>query len=151
MKEIKLYNIDKVVFVDDEDYDSLNKYNWSLEDRVIRTKINDRKVSIGTFILGAKDEFQVDHKDRDIFNNIRSNLRYATISENCMNKGISKRNTSGYKGVCWRTARRKWQASIKVNGKLINIGSSDSKIEAAKMYNAAALKHFGPFAFLNDI
>ena len=41
----------------------------------------------------------VDHKDQDKVNNLPENLREATRSENSMNTGVRKDNTTGVKGV----------------------------------------------------
>ena len=35
--------------------------------------------------------------------------------------------------------------------KILNLSNSDDKIEAAKIYNEAALKYHGAYARLNDI
>ena len=93
----------------------------------------------------------VDHINRVSTCNSKNNLRLATRSDNQRNKKIQRNNTSGYKGVCWDKARNKWKSGIHVNGKIINLGRFDTKEEAARVYNEAALKYFGEFAYLNVI
>ena len=102
------------------------------------------------FILGVTDpDVDVDHKDHNGLNNSRSNLRLATVLQNMHNKRMHIGSVSGCKGVCWDTLGRKWKAQICINGKQTYLGMSISKGEAKEMYDAAALKHFGEFAFTN--
>ena len=85
------------------------------------------------------------HKDGNPKNNHIHNLRYATYSENGMNKRISKTNTSGYKGVGWNKRYKKWCASITVNKKVIRIGSYNNLEEAVQARQAKAKELFGEF------
>ena len=98
----------------------------------------------------AKGEF-VDHKDGDGLNNLRSNLRIATTTQNNYNKGIHKKNQSGFKGVYPYKGGKRWRVCIFKDGKQIQGGYHDDKIEAAKIFNELAIKHFGEFARLNVI
>ena len=43
----------------------------------------------------------------------------------------------------------KWQAMIKTSGRILHLGVFDSKMEAAKAYDAAALRLYGEFARTN--
>lgn len=62
---------------------------------------------------------EVDHiKCKEITNNNVSNLRWATKSEQMINRGISCNNTSGIKGVC--KDGDGWRATLMINGKRIN-------------------------------
>ncbi|MCH7686587.1 MAG: HNH endonuclease [Planctomycetes bacterium] len=48
-----------------------------------------------------------DHINRNRLDNRDENLRFVTFSQNQINKGLSTRNTSGFKGVCFcRTTKR---------------------------------------------
>lgn len=60
-------------------------------------------------------------------------------------------NSSGYRGVFFDVARRKWKACIFVDKKTENIGRFKSKHDAARAYNKRALEVFGPDAFQNII
>lgn len=91
----------------------------------------------------------VDHIDRNTLNNRRSNLRRVTAQENCWNRGKSRRNRSGFKGVCFRRDRGTWLASIRVSGILNKLGTFKTAEQAAFAYDMAARKYFGEFAYLN--
>lgn len=100
--------------------------------------------------LGAS---KVDHIDGNPSNNVLSNLRPATTSENAMNKRKSCRSISGYKGVSWKTERSRWRASIEINvdGKRrsMHVGYFKEAIDAARAYDAKAIELFGKFALTN--
>lgn len=160
MKTIQL-NRGKVALVDDELLAELSQYNWRCNrgvytcyaHRLIKNEAGQsRTVSMHRHIaklLGFPPEMRVDHRDRNGLNNQASNLRPATASQNAINQRLPRSNRSGYRGVCWGTARRKWLASITVNGRHKNLGGFDSKLQAARAYDAAATKLHGEFAQLN--
>ena len=98
------------------------------------------------FVYGEWPQKQIDHINGNKSDNRISNLRLATASQNLSNKGITKSNTSGYKGVSFNRTKKKWMASIKVNKKSINLGYFLTPEEASEAYKAAAIKHHGEFA-----
>lgn len=65
-----------------------------------------------------------------------------------VNPAYSRARTSRYKGVYLQTDG-KWRAQICVNYRKLNLGSYATEIAAARVYDAAALEHFGEFARLN--
>jgi len=102
-----------------------------------------------TFVSGQPTQkgLTIDHKDHDKSNNTKENLRVATKTENQANKPISKRNTSGFKGVT--KSGNKWYAQISIGSKETYLGTFELAEDAAMAYNDAALTHFGSFALLN--
>jgi len=118
-------------------------------DRYIRVSIDGKlhlcQLLAWLYVHGVLPASGVDHKDRDPSNNRMANLRVATKAENGANTALSRRNTSGAKGVRWNRECRKWQATIVVNGKSKHLGLFDS-IDAAKAtYMGAAREIYGQF------
>lgn len=89
---------------------------------------------------------QIDHKDRNRSNNAWNNLRAANHSQNQANQKISRKNTSGAKGVSWLKVDKKWRAYITVNGVKKHLGRFDNRSEAIAAYAEAASEKFGCFA-----
>jgi hypothetical protein len=94
------------------------------------------------FMTGNWPVNDVDHEDTDRANNIFTNLREATRSQNCANKRPMGR--LGVKGVTLNHGR--YQAQIKVKGKNFHLGYFDKIEDAAAAYIIAAKRHFGAFA-----
>jgi hypothetical protein len=92
-----------------------------------------------------------DHVNGNTLDNRKSNLRICSFSDNNKNRKISKNNSTGYKGVVYDKRNKKFIAKIGLNKKQIYLGYYIDPIDAARAYNAAAIKYFGEFANLNII
>lgn len=103
-------------------------------ERIIGRKLND-------------NEF-VDHIDGNTLNCRRNNLRLATRAQNAQNRGKTKRNTSGYKGVHYAALKKRWIAQIRGNGKYIYLGEYETAESAYAAYCATARELHGEFAKL---
>lgn len=149
-KEIPLTQ-GKVALVDDEDYEWLNEYNWHFEGRYAASRDKDRnKLYMHKAVLKDIEKGNVvDHINRDKLDNRKSNLRYADYSSNSANSKLASNNTTGYRGVYKRG--KYWRVALTYEGKQVSGGYYSTKEEAAEEYNRLAIKHFGEFAFLNDI
>lgn len=88
----------------------------------------------------------IDHINRNKRDCRRSNLRFVTPQQNCMNKSLSKSNRTGYVGVFFDTHMGRYRAKIGINNQRISLGSSDNPVECAQMYNWAAMLLFREFA-----
>ncbi len=99
------------------------------------------------FLDNIDDKSCVDHKDNDKSNNSVDNLRFATYSENNMNR--IKQSKNKYKGIVKRGNR--WRSRITHDGKDMWLGTYDTEQEAAIVYNIKALELFGEFANLNIV
>ena len=74
-----------------------------------------------------------------------SNLRWATTAENGQNQKLSKRNTSGSKGVSLNKNTQKWQAYIQIDGIPIHLGYFDNLEDAKQARIIKANEAFGVF------
>ncbi len=98
-----------------------------------------------TFIPNPENKPQIDHIDNDRINNNENNLRWCTHSENQINTGIAKNNTSGVKGVRFYKQHKKWCAQITHNGKKHHLGLFNTIEEATKTRQKKAKELFGEF------
>lgn len=134
-----------VTLIDEQDYERVSQYNWSAtkhHDRwyVHRTAHGQakKKIFLHRFILDAPEGLVVDHINGDSLDNRRSNLRLCSSSENGMNRGKTKLNTSGFKGIYLNKQTGRWVARIGINGRHIHLGTFDSREVAATVYDEAA-------------
>ena len=111
-----------------------------------KSKQIHRLVAIA-FIPNPENKVCVDHIDNNRTNNHISNLRWCNISENNCNRAKNcKKNTSGFKGVCFDKQCNKYRARIKLNGKCIHLGYYKSAEEASEAYKNKAIELHKEFA-----
>ncbi len=79
-------------------------------------------------------DMTLDRKDSD-GNYEPSNCKWSTSVEQQLNRRVRANSTSQYRGVCKPKGRNKWRASVKVDGKMLQIGAFNCEIEAAKAYD----------------
>lgn len=160
MKEIKLTK-GKVALIDDEDYEYLSRWRWKALNgkgdwcavRNTRAKVKSKYVTLymHRVIMDAPKGMTVDHINRNGLDNRRSNLRLATRRENQRNRGPVKDSASKYKGVVFDKRNKKWKAQINTGECNKFLGYFDTPEEAAKVYDEAAKKYHGAFAWLNKL
>ena len=92
------------------------------------------------------DGLQIDHINGNKSDNRLENLRLATPSQNQANKGFNSRNSTGFKGVSFIKCRKRYQATISVNNKNINLGSFKCPTAAYIAYVKAEREIRGEFA-----
>lgn len=157
MREIHLTQ-GKVAMVDDDDYEELAKFKWCAQEiarkwYAVRARPYNGKrqhVLMHREILDGEEGMEIDHKDGDGLNNVRSNLRSATHQQNQRNRPKNRNNTSGYKGVTWDKRKGKWMAKIYCDGKHIFLGYYKNAEEAGQAYDDAAKELHGDFARPNN-
>ena len=124
----------KVALVDDADYEEVSKYLWYAAKKggYPSTGMDGTVVPLHTFLLGKTPKGMLaDHRDRDVLNNQRANLRFATARESGMNRTMP--NRFGLRGV--NRIDNTWIAQMQVNGKKVYIGAFPSSHIAALAYD----------------
>lgn len=150
------------VIIDEEDYERVSSFSWKLDcyrykkrgkayfRGTFYKKIGDktyRSIWLHRFVMNQPswNNMVVDHKNGNTLDNRKENLRVCRQLGNSQNRVISKNNSSGYKGVSWYPATKKWKARIGVNWKRICLGYFDTPEEAYKAYCEASEKYHGEF------
>lgn len=95
------------------------------------------------YVHGEQTSKQIDHVNQNKTDNRIANLRPATRSENKMNVGINKANSSGVKGVSRKD--NKWCAAAQINGKKHWLGRFDDIADDRKAYEDFCKQHYGEF------
>ncbi|MCP4599218.1 MAG: hypothetical protein GY847_01550 [Proteobacteria bacterium] len=98
-------------------------------------------------IMDAGPTDEIDHRNGNRLDNRKENLRVATRSQNMANTILRKNNTVGLKGVY--PNKKRWMARITVNYEYLHLGTFDTPEQAGRVYDEAAINHFGEFALLN--
>lgn len=138
-----------VALVDAADADWLNQWKWCAINGkrglfYAYRECNGRGLLMHRLLIGARPGQLVDHHDTNTLNNRRGNLRVANHSLNAANRGPSRRNALGVKGVY--KAGNRFIALICVRGRSIRLGSFVTLEDASSAYQLAAAEHFGEFA-----
>lgn len=158
-----------IALIDDGDYQMVVAYKWYLRktkgtfyaqcwSKMVAGKRHG--IHMHRIILGVTDpKVFVDHKDHNGLNNLRSNIRICTQSQNAKNRTSEKNVTSVYLGVSLNIDKRNkkeykyWAVHFKINGKLKHVGqfpnTKEGEVKAAKRYDHYALNNYGEFANLN--
>lgn len=99
------------------------------------------------YVYGSWPTDNIDHINGDGTDNRLSNLRECNQQQNNGNhQRLNRTNTSGYRGVTWKSDKKKWKAYININNRQTHVGYFDTKEAAYEAYRIAAIKHFGEFA-----
>lgn len=155
--EIVIFIVNKKeVIIDLEDWEKIKLKSWSLDSsgRVghsRRKKGLPRKwFALARFIDGTPKGMgiEVDHINRNVYDNRKQNLRRCNRSQNQRNVGPTK---GRFKGVHFDKSHNKIKAAIRINGFHKHLGYFTCEVEAAKVYNIAAKKAWGEFAYINPI
>lgn len=142
----------KEFWFDLEDYSKIKDYCWMIANDGYVKCSNENKL-LHRIIMNLDDnQFDVDHihgKDTK-HDNRKCNLRIATRSQNIINKGLMKNNTSGVTGVTWNKRKQKWIVRININKKRIIVDSFDNFEDAVKARKQAEEKHYGEWSYDNS-
>jgi hypothetical protein len=125
-----VYNINKSKFLKQSTHKEGYLYVSLYNNKKYSLFLVHRLVALA-FLENPDNKRFVDHINNDRKNNHINNLRYATCSENSMNRVLSINNSSGVKGVVFYKATQKWSARITIDGITKHLGFFD-KIEEAQ-------------------
>lgn len=145
MAEVPVRLSDRPALVDDEDLPLVAQHRWKLgADGYPRAKIAGAWVYMHALILDPGPGLTVDHRNRDVLDNRRANLRPATRQQQCANRGLLACNRSGFIGVSMHESGL-WRARIGNR----HLGYFATAEEAALARDAAAFAVNGEYAVLN--
>ena len=118
--------------------------NWGRYDMVQKTIDVHRLVAL-SFIPNPLNKRIVDHIDKDKLNNHIENLRWASHSENGMNRSAPKNNPSGHSGVRYIQKSKKWEVCVSIDKKQTYIGRYSTFDEAVKVRKEQEVIHYKEF------
>lgn len=95
---------------------------------------------IWLMVTGAWPTAEIDHINGVRDDNRIVNLRAVTTAENAQNRALRSDNRSGVHGVAWHKNHRKWQVSIKANGRNKHLGLFDDLDAAVAARKAAEVE-----------
>ena len=151
MREIELTQ-GRIAFVDDEDFKKVNQYKWYYHKEGYARRNSSRKegkqkcLFMHNLIVDVPEGFYPDHHNGNGLDNRKENLRIATNTQNQHNAKIRKDNKSGHRGISLVKGYKKWQAGIKINGRLEYLGYFNTKQEAVDAYHKVSKPLHGEFA-----
>jgi len=149
---------DTYALVDKDLYEYLSQFSWTLRRGYATAYIDGQNVDMHWLILERRGGFQIDHKNRNILDNRKHNLRYATYVENQMNT-TSRLGTSDYKWVGYHQLNGYWRVRVRVPGEAYSKEISGFQCEhlaalAGNMRAIAVARHVGAreeFLLLNQV
>jgi hypothetical protein len=122
-------------------------FSWYAVRNASRKAPGPRRIYMHRFIMNAPPDIQVDHRNpSETLINCKSNLRFATVSQNGFNRSVQKNNTVGIKGVGIGRHGNGYRARITFQGVELNLGTFPTKDGARAAYVAKALELHGEFA-----
>lgn len=146
-------------YFDLDDYELIKDYCWHKhQDGYLRTrydyyineegKVKNKYILMHRLIMCGFDKDlkkEVDHIDGSPNNNLRSNMRIVTHSQNMKNIKLYKDSKSGKQGVTFDKKYKKWKAAIRSDAAIIHLGTFDNKEDAIKARVEAEIKYYGEF------
>lgn len=148
-------NTNKKFYIDLEDYEKIKNNCWIENERgyIQSSELENwrKKIYLHRVIMGCDDSsLFVDHKNHDLCNNKKNNLRITTAAQNDYNKSIQPYNTSGVIGVYYNKKRKQWIAQITCDNKHYCVYCK-TKEEAIKERKKLEDKYFGEYSYSNSI
>jgi hypothetical protein len=141
----------KYVLLDDDDYVWAAHFKWHAKKGGYPARRNgpNTHIFLHNELVSPPSGLLVDHKDGDVLNATRSNLRLCTKSQNQWNRRRFGMERKGRIGVFWDTSRSMWSAQLRMYDSIIHIGRFDDEHEAMYVYDQFTIQLRGQFAVLN--
>ena len=136
MKEIIVKN--KKVLVDDSDYYNLIQYKWVLVKNGKYVAESKTRMYMHRIIMNAPKGIQVIHVNGNPFDNQKSNLRFATQTQNRHNRVKDSGTKNNYVGVTL-TKSGNYESRIRRDGKSKQLGMYKSEVAAGYAYYKEAM------------
>jgi hypothetical protein len=134
------------VTLDDQDFWRFWKQKLFVHNRHVCLRDDEGRIRrLHREVLGIRDARIVRFLDGDPRNCTRSNLQ--VLDRSVLATARPAQGACSFKGVS--PYRGKWQATIRIGGKLKWLGSFGSAEEAARAYDEAVLQHRGRTGVLN--
>lgn len=146
----------KIAIVDAADAEMVNRHKWyaatcGSSTFYASTKVHEggkaKHVLMHRLITGAVSGQVVDHVNGDGLDNRRTNLRITTTQGNAWNHRGQRGAKSQYRGLSFYGGM--FYVRIFVNGRNQYLGRYTDERLAARVFDFAAVKHFGEYARLN--
>lgn len=144
--EISTPALHKTCLLDSDDYMRLCRHNvqtlscaYSVakeRHKAIKIWINNKSVLLHRWITKCPDHLQVDHINKDVFDNRKENLRIVTNRENQHNRVGQSRIIGAYRNNA-RKSLNSWIARIQINRKTKHLGAFKTQEEAGIAYQKA--------------
>lgn len=152
---------DLYILVDDEDFEYLNQWKWSITQagyalRAYRIKGKLVNIYMHRLLINAPKGKFVDHINHNRSDNQRANLRLCTSYQNSLNHKLKSNSLAGIKGVSVnkRLRYKKYVATLKysINGQTKRLTKYCSSLEEASVtYNQWAEKYHREYAYLSEV
>ncbi len=171
MKEIPLRNDPRKILVDDEDFVEISTYKWRVSRAMpkgrkpgpdqIRATVpgTSKQVLLHRVILKPSAGLAVDHINRNVLDNRRTNLRICSNADNVRNRTKPENTAFRFKGVRLdhytpktkrsKTTHKRWRVILVYKGKAVYRDRFETEEAAAIAYDLAAKSWFGEFASCN--
>jgi hypothetical protein len=141
--EMYLYNRShehkNTAIIDIDDLEKVSEYSgWSINCRgYVKTKYNKKTISLHRLIMDFPENKETDHINRNPLDNRKCNLRIATRTENNINRGLHKNNTSGHRCIYWNSKNKSWVVRVYYNNTYRHVGVTKDFSTATQMLDDA--------------
>lgn len=123
--------------VDNDTYVWASKHSWFLKSKYATASIGGKHVTLHSLVNQTTLGLITDHKNRDVLDNRRRNLRSVDYTTNRINSKLYASNSTGYKGVFKGIGT--FRVQIHYRGTKYNGGSHQTAREAALAHDILAL------------